>query len=61
MLSYSEELDGQSYFQSQNQDILPYHRCRMLAHGPPTPEEDNWRKPPALCQANSQALKQGDE
>ena len=32
-----------------------------LAHGPPTPEEDNWRKPPALCQANSQALKQGDE
>ena len=26
-----------------------------------TPEEDNWRKPPALCQANSQALKQGDE
>lgn len=41
--------------------MLPYHRCRKLAHGPPTPEEDNWRKPATLRQANSQALKQGDE
>ena len=49
-LSYLELQRGQSYFQNQNRDIIPYQRC--LAHDPLTPEKDNWGKPSALYQAD---------